>query len=191
MAGVHLDLLASLHVPEGAGHVSAGRHDLTVIDEPAAGEVASVAGQFPGHPSVSLASIEVIDGADIIEAPANKERVRGAIISSPELGVGLTHKPRMFHSERRHRSSPRSSVMEWREPCLWSNCPTLSASRPARQTRGFYCRWPSAWHRSWLGDLAVVSGFSSESSRWVPAGWRPGRVRCHSSVFCPPANIIQ
>ena len=76
MPGVHLDLLAGLHVPEGAGHVSAGRHDLTVIDEPAAGEVARVAGQLPGHPGVALASIEVIDGADIVEAPANKEGQR-------------------------------------------------------------------------------------------------------------------
>ena len=38
--------------------------------------------------------------------------------------------------------------------------------------------------------LLIVSGFSSESSRWVPAGWRPGRVWCHSSVSCPPANMI-
>ena len=74
MSGVHLDLLAGLHVPEGAGHVSAGRHNLTVIDEPAAGEIPRVAGQLPGHSRVSLASIEVIDGTDIIEAPENKQR---------------------------------------------------------------------------------------------------------------------
>ena len=74
MPGVDLDLLAGLHVPEGAGHVPAGRHDLTVIDEPAAGEVARVPSQLPGNSSVSLASIEVIDGTDIIEAPENKQR---------------------------------------------------------------------------------------------------------------------
>ena len=73
MSGVHLDLLAGLHVPESAGHVSAGRHDLTVIDEPAAGEVARVSGQLPGHSSVPLASIEVIDGTDIIQASENRQ----------------------------------------------------------------------------------------------------------------------
>ena len=57
VAGVHLDLLAGLHVPEGAGHVPAGGHNLTVVDEPTAGEVASVPGQFPGDPGVPLASI--------------------------------------------------------------------------------------------------------------------------------------
>ena len=95
MPGVDLDLLAGLHVPESAGHVSAGRHDLTVIDEPAAGEVARVSGQLPGHSSVPLASIEVIDGADIIEAPGNKQSQK--IESFLSLEVGLTHKPRMFH----------------------------------------------------------------------------------------------
>ena len=61
MAGVHLDLLAGLHVPEGAGHVPAGGDDLTVVDESAAGEVASVAGQLPGDPGVPLASIQVVN----------------------------------------------------------------------------------------------------------------------------------
>ena len=95
MPGVDLDLLAGLHVPESAGHVSAGRHDLTVIDEPAAGEVARVSGQLPGHSSVPLASIEVIDGADIIEAPGNRQSQK--IENFLSLEVGLTHKPRMFH----------------------------------------------------------------------------------------------
>ena len=84
MPGVHLDLLAGLHVPESARHVSGGRYYLTIIDEPAAGEVARVPGQLPGNSSVSLASIEVIDGTDIIQASENRQdRVtRGFIFSS-------------------------------------------------------------------------------------------------------------
>ena len=94
MPGVHLDLLAGLHVPESARHVSGGRYYLTIIDEPAAGEVARVPGQLPGNSSVSLASIEVIDGADVVQASENKQ-VRWLQSFSPELG--LTHRPRMFH----------------------------------------------------------------------------------------------
>ena len=61
MADVDLDLLASLHVPQSAGHVPAGGDDLTVVDEPAAGEVAGVAGQLPGHSGVPLASIQIVN----------------------------------------------------------------------------------------------------------------------------------
>ena len=67
---------------------------LTVVNKPAAGEVARVSGQLPGHSSVSLASIEVIDGADVVQASENKQ-VRWLQSFSPELG--LTHRPRMFH----------------------------------------------------------------------------------------------
>ena len=73
MPGVDLDLLAGLHVPESAGHVSGRGYYLTIIDEPAAGEVARVASQLPGNSSVSLASIEVIDGTDIIQASENRQ----------------------------------------------------------------------------------------------------------------------
>ena len=60
---------------------------MTIVDETAAWEVARVSSQLPGHSSVSLASIEVIDGADIIQP---SEHIKGQQMNNFPLR-GLTH----------------------------------------------------------------------------------------------------
>lgn len=63
-------LLSRLDVPQGAAHVPRTGHDLVVVQEAAARQIARMAGQFPADPHVSFARLQAVDGADVVQTAA-------------------------------------------------------------------------------------------------------------------------
>lgn len=67
-------LLARLDIPQGACHVAGAGEYLVVVEEPAAGQVARVAGQLARHAHVALARLQTINRANVVEAAARDVR---------------------------------------------------------------------------------------------------------------------
>lgn len=88
-------LLAGFNVPQTARHVAGAGHNLTIrkiafnkycfvflsfffvnefhliiVEEPTARQIAGVAGQLPGHAHITLARLQAVDRADIVESAA-------------------------------------------------------------------------------------------------------------------------
>lgn len=78
-------LLPRLNVPQCARHVSRARHDLAVVNEAAAGQVASVARQLARHAYVALARLQAVDAADVVQPSAGDV--------SAGRGIGAGHDP--------------------------------------------------------------------------------------------------
>lgn len=87
MVGKFGDFLAGLDIPFHASHVSRGSQNTAVVDKPAAGQVTGMTRQFPSHACGAIALlIEVVDGANVVEAAAGHE------VSAGSIGAG--HDPR-------------------------------------------------------------------------------------------------
>jgi len=82
LEGLH----AGLNVPEEAGHVARAGDDLTVGEEAAAGKVAGVGAELPRDPHRPLLGLEVVDRADVVEAPAGDKVARGSIGAGHDPG---------------------------------------------------------------------------------------------------------
>ena len=61
------------------GHVAGAGHDLVVVEEAAAGQISVVPGQLAADPHVALASLEAVDGTDVVEASARHVAARGRV----------------------------------------------------------------------------------------------------------------
>lgn len=79
------DLAAALDIPEDAGHVTAGREDLGIVDEPAAADVPRVPRELSVRLDGDVAGAEVIDGAHVVETAARDKDAGGR--------VGAGHNP--------------------------------------------------------------------------------------------------
>lgn len=83
MIGELGDLLAGLNVPLHASHVTRRGEDAAVVDEAAAGEVTGVTGELASDARGAIALlVEVVDGADIVEATAGNE------VAARSVGAG-------------------------------------------------------------------------------------------------------
>lgn len=67
-------LLAGLDVPQRASHIARAGHYLVVVEETAARQVACMAGQFAAHANITLARLEAVNGADVVQAAAGHVR---------------------------------------------------------------------------------------------------------------------
>ena len=63
-------------------HVTRASDDLVVVDEAAAGQVAGVAGQLPGHSDVPFACLQAVDGADVVQTAT------GDVAAGRRVGAG-------------------------------------------------------------------------------------------------------
>ena len=61
------------------GHVAGAGDDLVVVQEPAARQVAVVAGQLAADADVALARLEAVDRADVVESAARHEVARWSV----------------------------------------------------------------------------------------------------------------
>jgi len=52
-------------------HVTTGRHNLVIVDESAAGQIAGVAGQLARHAHVTFAGLQRVNTADVVQATAS------------------------------------------------------------------------------------------------------------------------
>lgn len=87
MVGKLGNALARLDIPLDAGHISRRRKNATIVDKAAAREVAGVARELTRNTRRAiLLLVEIIDGADIVEATASNVVTTG--------GVGAGHDPR-------------------------------------------------------------------------------------------------
>lgn len=70
VAGESGRLLTGLYVPESTGGVARTCNNLVVIKEAAAGEVSCVSGQLAADTHVPLASLQAVNGADVVQSSA-------------------------------------------------------------------------------------------------------------------------
>ena len=76
------------------GHIPGARHDLVVVEKAAAGQVSVVPGQLAADPHVALASLEAVDGAEVVEATARH------VVAGGRVGTG--HHPGRAQRDRVH-----------------------------------------------------------------------------------------
>lgn len=75
-----------LNIPQHAGHITRASDDLTIVDKPAATEIARMCAQLAGASDViTFFAVQVIDGTNIVKATASNEISRG--------GIGTGHDP--------------------------------------------------------------------------------------------------
>jgi len=79
-------LLPSLYVPQYAGHVPTGGQDLIVIQKSAATQIPGVAWQLSGHANCPIAVFQVVNWADIVQAPTRDKVTRGGICTRHHPG---------------------------------------------------------------------------------------------------------
>lgn len=86
MIGELGNLLTSFDVPFHTGHVARGSQDAAVVDKSAARQIASMTGQLSSDTCGAVALlIEVVDGANVVEATAGHKVSAG--------GIGAGHDP--------------------------------------------------------------------------------------------------
>lgn len=72
------DANTGLDIPQHACHVSGTGDDLTVVEEPAAAEVAGVCAELTGTLNVvALLRVEIVDGADVVKTTTCHVVARG------------------------------------------------------------------------------------------------------------------
>lgn len=75
-------LLARFNVPKSTRHVTRAGHNLVVVDEATARQVARVAGQLAAHSHVSFARLQAVYGTYVVETSACDETARWRVRTS-------------------------------------------------------------------------------------------------------------